>query len=298
MDRITIVDLRGADIPLRVMKIRRQFYPTGFHRRALVYKDYALYYITEGALTFTGDAGSWTAKSGDIVFCSPGERSAWRADARLSYLHCHFQFENITPVVIDSALKQWAHVIAQAGASAMRNQDSVYLPDRITIKERDRIAELFAEMLREQTTPGPAQVLAFKGYFLLLLRLVSREVFQQLSEHGSPGRIRKTQRHVIRALQIIESSLAQPLSLHDVAGNLRLNAAYLSRLFKEYLGESIGSYVLQRKLTVAKDLLISTGLSVKEAAAAVGFRDALYFSRVFRREVGLSPTEYVEALVG
>ena len=120
--------------------------------------------------------------------------------------------------------------------------------------------------------------------------LVSEEVIRFLTceaagESGGPNA------HAQQAIQYIETNLAQPISLRDVARAVRLNPDYLGRIFRHHVGESIGTYIRRRRLATAKNLLASD-LSVKEAGAAAGFRDALYFSRVFRREEGLSPSEY------
>ena len=296
MKQVTIIDLDRRAIHLHVpQRLHHQFFPAGFRLRPWRLKDHAFYYITEGRLNIDSDDGAFGVETGDMIFRSPHQRWGWRAETRVAFFHCHFDFEGVEPELVSSSLREWAGVMAQASESAKRNFACLYLPDRIRIRQRDRLSETFAAMVREQNSGDPGRLLAFKGYFLILLRLVSGEVLQALLRRGPAPAPGNPHRHVTRALNVIDSNLARPLSLHDVAENLRLDPAYLSRLFKRYLGESMGAYILRSKLTRAKDMLIASGKSVKEAARAVGFRDALYFSRVFRREEGMSPTEYILA---
>lgn len=82
------------------------------------------------------------------------------------------------------------------------------------------------------------------------------------------------------------------LSLSSIANETGYNASYLTRLFKDETGRSFVKYVNDVRIREARQLLRETGLTVAEIAIKVGFWDVKYFSRFFRREVGLSPSEY------
>ena len=78
------------------------------------------------------------------------------------------------------------------------------------------------------------------------------------------------------------------------AQRLGLTVTHLNRLCREHLSDTALGIVNARILLEAKRCLIFTSLSVKETAAAVGFDDAAYFTRFFRRESGLSPLAFRE----
>jgi AraC-like DNA-binding protein len=82
------------------------------------------------------------------------------------------------------------------------------------------------------------------------------------------------------------------LTLEDLAGIVHLHPNYFSELFKTVVGVSPLRYLAQYRLDRARELLLSTHLTMREIAAAVGFGDAFYFSRAFRRAEGVSPTAY------
>ena len=80
-------------------------------------------------------------------------------------------------------------------------------------------------------------------------------------------------------------------SLADIAG---VSQVYLRRVFKKQQGVSPVEFVMRQRLQLAQQLLLSTEqLTIAQVAALTGFRDPLYFSRVFKKQLGLSPTEYL-----
>lgn len=79
-------------------------------------------------------------------------------------------------------------------------------------------------------------------------------------------------------------------SLGELAG---VSQVYLRRVFKKQQGVSPAGYVIRQRLQLAQELLLGgEQLTVSQVAAMAGFRDPLYFSRLFKQQLGLSPTEY------
>ncbi len=86
--------------------------------------------------------------------------------------------------------------------------------------------------------------------------------------------------------------IGQPLNLDSIAATCSLSKYHFSSKYKKLTGYSPIKHFLNMKIEHACHLLDSGTLSVKEIAALVGYDDALYFSRLFRKTIGLSPTEY------
>ncbi len=92
--------------------------------------------------------------------------------------------------------------------------------------------------------------------------------------------------------QYIHTHYGDDLTRNDLAEIVFLNPDYLARLFKKETGISLGSYVIQVRITAAKNLLETTHLSVYTIANKVGYTNYSYFSKLFKQEVGLPPNEY------
>lgn len=94
------------------------------------------------------------------------------------------------------------------------------------------------------------------------------------------------------AIQYIEDHLAEPFGLTDVAKHIPVNPSYLSVLFKEQMNVTFSEYVTRIRMQKAKELLLSTDLSVNEIAERVGYRTAKYFIKQFKEYAGTSPGQF------
>ena len=92
--------------------------------------------------------------------------------------------------------------------------------------------------------------------------------------------------------EYIDSHLGDDLSLTTLAQIGGFNASYLSRLFKQVTGQSPSEYILQKRMNLAKSLLAETNIKIQDIAAQTGYLSAHSFTRTFRNETGISPTDW------
>ncbi len=98
--------------------------------------------------------------------------------------------------------------------------------------------------------------------------------------------------HIREACQFIEEHLEENLTLERVATQIFVSRCYLCQLFKEKTQENFLQYVTRRRMERAGLLLRTTPFSVDQVAEKCGFSSAAYFSYVFRKKFGVSPSEY------
>ena len=98
--------------------------------------------------------------------------------------------------------------------------------------------------------------------------------------------------NVQKVMQYIQLNLSQDLTPESIARGVNFSAGYLSRRFKEEVGLSLGSYIAARRVQVACQLLEKTTMTVREIASYVGIPDWNYFTKVFRKEKGCTPSQY------
>lgn len=111
---------------------------------------------------------------------------------------------------------------------------------------------------------------------------------QQIREE----RERRTWSVIDDAITFIQEKFCEELSLEDVADHVHLNSHYFSKVFKQRIGETFIDYVTRLRINKAKELIRDGKLSLKEVCYLVGYKDPNYFSRVFKKAAGVSPTEY------
>ena len=90
----------------------------------------------------------------------------------------------------------------------------------------------------------------------------------------------------------LQQHFTENLTLEAVAADMGHAPTYFSKLFKKLFGQTFISYLGELRLEKAKELLVTTDMNVKEIAFAAGFRDAAYFTSLFRRAAEMTPTEY------
>jgi AraC-like DNA-binding protein len=93
-------------------------------------------------------------------------------------------------------------------------------------------------------------------------------------------------------LELIEERYREPLTVSGLAHELAVSPDHLSRLVKRATGASVSQWLSERRMAEARRLLVVTDEHIAVVAAEVGYRDAGYFRRVFRRLHGVSPREW------
>lgn len=93
----------------------------------------------------------------------------------------------------------------------------------------------------------------------------------------------------------IAARYAEPLQLSSVAHYAQVSTGYLSRLFTEHMHTSFSDYLNRVRVSAAEALLAAGDLSIKEVAYAAGYRDPNYFSRIFKKITGVSPSVFYAA---
>ncbi len=255
-----------------------------------------MHFLSAGRCIFQTPHGSLLASAGDILFFASGDSYAMRADAdaRRSIFHCHFELGRTSVQLIEEGLSEWAHVTSLIDPSDTVISRSLYLPDHFRLIEHASIVDYCTRIMEEQHDRRPGHAIGAEAALLLLLRAVSDQVLRHLTAHRANLRLSRSQLHVKRSLQFINGRLSTQVSLFDLAEHLRINAAYLARVFRSHTGMTVGSYILGKKMAIAKASILNSRLTIKEIAASVGYSDALYFSRQFRKVEGMSPSEFMQ----
>ena len=90
----------------------------------------------------------------------------------------------------------------------------------------------------------------------------------------------------------IESHYMEDIALQDIAGYLNYSDVYFCKLFKQNFGKNFITYLNEFRMARAKELLADPGINIKDVGYKAGFRDPNYFTRIFKRMVGMTPSEY------
>lgn len=120
------------------------------------------------------------------------------------------------------------------------------------------------------------------------LKEFSKHMFDLLSANASD----KSETVIRKIKDHIKEHLSESISLSSLSAIVNYNETYISRLFKQSTGVKLSEYIYQERIAKAKYLLSTSSDSIQAIAAAIGFDSPQYFSLVFKKSVGITPSEY------
>lgn len=97
-----------------------------------------------------------------------------------------------------------------------------------------------------------------------------------------------------RIKDYLQTHFSERITLDSLASMVNLERSYLSRLFKKETGMNIFQFLADVRLEEARKLLVQEGIPVRKAAEKVGIEDSFYFSRMFKKRYGVTPSDYVQ----
>ncbi|MGV3485504.1 MAG: helix-turn-helix transcriptional regulator [Planctomycetaceae bacterium] len=152
------------------------------------------------------------------------------------------------------------------------------------------VADLFARISRELTEQGLAHTEAALAFLKVLLIVATRS---KIAGEGSCEAVTLSRHPVLSQLTLlIEQHYRNWHSPAQYADALHMTPKTLARVIREHLGTTVTDLIRRRILTHAKWHLLHTLRPVKEIAREVGYQDELYFSRLFKKATGISPTHF------
>lgn len=273
--------VRGREIGLplveRVSAVRSQ------NARRITWhahSQFELLFLLEGATAYEfEDRRTVELPGGHFLLVPPGVRHRGLHDVRRPATLCGILFDprrrrggDHTPFAVADLRWLAAQCAEHSGTPIPMNAELRRLAPRLSVQIED--------VLARQPAAGAALRL---GVCATLL-----EAARQLT---APRAIEPTQA-VQAAIACLDARFAEPLSMDDVAQAAACSRARLFQLFKRSTGMTPNDYLQRLRVNRAQRALAETDDSVTDVALACGFSTSQYFSNVFRKYTGLSPSEY------
>lgn len=230
-------------------------------------ESYILFYTLRGAGMIEQD--------GNNVLLGPGQ--ALLLNCRSPQSYC-------------TAPKQtcWHHYWIHLDGAGVAAMDALLYPEKKLVPVQltgARMQELFESILTE-IDRGTVDSMVQRG---LVLHEMLALCAQSLLSEGEATSVRQV---ILHAAESLRKHYRQELSLADLIAEAHMSKSYFLRLFRRYMGTTPYNYLVNFRITQAKELLVLTDYTISEIAREVGFGDASNFSTRFSKATGQSPMQY------
>ncbi len=154
-----------------------------------------------------------------------------------------------------------------------------------------KTADLFKELFEYQRT-DIVRIIFLQG---MTYQVLSQEIVEYLDDKLCPdGRVlRQTEINQIKnAGDYIDINIGDTITVEAIAQEVGLNINKLQQGFKILYGDTVNTYVQKKRFDLAKNLMLNTDYNISEIINRIGLNSKSYFSKIFRAEYGMSPSEY------
>jgi AraC-like DNA-binding protein len=136
------------------------------------------------------------------------------------------------------------------------------------------------------STSSESDELLLQGKLLTYISLILEEADSAQKASSYKRRI------VMQSQSYIKEHFCEQIKLSDIARDVNLSPNYFHSLFTEVCGMTPHDYLVEHRINIAKNLLITADLSLSDIAERCGFKNQQYLTSVFKSKIGLSPTHF------
>lgn len=222
---------------------------------------YVLEYIVYGTGTIIFEGKRYTASKGDVYILEPGDHNYF-SDGDWPWTKI---FLNTTGSLVPALLK------------AYNLQNRVVFPDCPV----EPIMREVIELVKNTTSPKN---------LMELLSLKVHELILAIARNQSRENTHSEEAYLLKNL--IDESTYQRVSIEQLTQAIYRSPDYVIKMFKKEFGMTPYAYATHRKIMAAQQLLRDSRMQINEIAALLSYPDAHYFSHLFRRHTGCTPSEY------
>ncbi len=118
-----------------------------------------------------------------------------------------------------------------------------------------------------------------------LLNLILFELMDMIA-------LKSTNPHVLKIVRYIDEHITEKMSLKSISNEIGLTKEYTAYIFKKQTNKTITNYINERKMLLAKELMLRNKVSLNDLSAYLGYENYNYFSRLFKRHFDITPTNF------
>jgi len=238
----------------------------------------SMVYILSGSCVYTIGSGTYRVKKGDMLVFNPAMPHGKTVGAGEEVLELHIGLGNIN---VDGLPRN--HLIDPSSSPVFSLQDyeQVFLG-------------CCSDICSEQENNEPGCELMIKVHVMRLLIYFMKATRTDIHRNKNTleGFDSSDKAVIVNTLmKYLNENYMRQISLETISKSIYLSPAYISKVFKEETGETPINYLIKVRLSKAREMLLEGRHSIKSVARAVGYDDAYYFSKLFKKYHNVSPSK-------
>jgi len=249
-------------------------YITGYHCHDYI----SMIYVLSGNCTYKISDTLYQVKKGDILICNPG------------VYHCRIMRQGEEILEFQAG---FGNICLEGLPKGCLIEPAACPVVSLPTHEQDFLkccSDIFLE--QENSQPGCKLLLKINVMKLLVLFLKTTRKEQEQSENTYVNFESFDKAAIVNTLiTFLNENYMHQISLDTISKNFYMSPAYISKVFKEEMGESPINYLIKIRLAKARKLLLEDGISIKATSTAVGYNDVYHFSKLFKKYYNVPPSK-------
>lgn len=267
--------------------------------------EYIIYAVKSGEMFLEEDGVSYTLREGDVCVLDRDRTHAGTKASTCGYYYIHFQSDSIE-LVQETERKEVAETLEQLRQKSLESKCFEYeecedvplwLPKHFHVDDIKVWAQMDS-LLKQAAASNTHQLEGFKVLCACRVQealiLLSRCFLTQEREKR-PCRMPAYYPMVQKLQEFLNREYASEITGERLEKELGGSFDYMNRVFKKVTGQTIFSYLTDVRISRAKVLILHTPMRMREICERVGYPDVYYFSRVFKKNVGMPPAAFARA---
>lgn len=267
----------------KIVTIHNYEFGSNFVFQGETHDFWELVYIDKGSVAVRRDEEELILKQGQIIFHRPNEFHSIRAmDSSPNFFVISFVSASLAMASFERCCMQLERIHKTLLSAVITEAEKTYI---IPKNDPD-----LRKLRRKTDGPiGGEQLIktCLEQLLIFLLRSITEKnktVLPQMNVEEAP---------LITALkEYLTIRCEENVRIEEICHAFGYSKSFLSRLFREYTGQSLAGFARKRKIERAKELIRQSDLNFAQISAILSFENPQYFSRVFKKECGMTPTEF------
>ncbi len=268
-------------------------------------EEFVMYVVVKGKLYLQEQGEQYMVSEGDIILLDPEYTHYGIRATECEYYYIHFRHPHLKKCFSNDFTQKGmairnAALYEESNSWEQYRENTIYLPKYISLGNKE-VYNKILRLVREAMENNAVQLENYKIFCACRLMEAFVEIGREALSQEALSQMPELPRAYLKVqdiLQYLNENYAKDISGKMIEEKFSTNYDYINRVFKKTTGKTIFVYLNEIRIRRAKEILGTCSMKVAAVGYLVGFQDEYYFSKVFKKFTGTSPSQYEKLTFG